>query len=81
MILVFKFSDIKLFLVKILHYLPYTPEKTNYNVKKYATHLWCGAVCCGPGLVGRSVSKCPGPIFGPKSAPARNYTYTTDVRL
>ncbi len=38
---------------------------TNYNVKKYATHLWCGAVCCGPGLVGRSVPKSPGPLFGP----------------
>ncbi len=49
----------------MIYYLPYTPEKTNYNVKKYATHLWCGAVCCGPGLVGRSVPKSAGTLFGP----------------
>ncbi len=42
-ILVFNFSDIKRSLVKIIYYLPYTPKKTNNNVKKYATHLWCGA--------------------------------------
>ncbi len=49
----------------LIYYLPYIPEKRNYNVKKYATHLWCGAVCCGPDLVGRSVPKSPGPLFGP----------------
>ncbi len=43
----------------------YIPEKIDYNVKNYATHLWCGAVCCGLGLVGRSVTKGPGPLFGP----------------
>ncbi len=49
----------------MIYYLPYTPEKTNYIVKTYATHLWCGAVCCGLGLVGRSVPKSPGPLSGP----------------
>ncbi len=29
----------------MIYYLPYTPDKTNYNVKKYATHLWCGVWC------------------------------------
>ncbi len=50
---VFKFSDIKLSLVKMkkifFYYLPYTPGKTKYNLKN-ASHLWCGVVCCGPGL-------------------------------
>ncbi len=29
------------------------------------TTLIYGVVCCGPGLVGRSVPKRPGPLFGP----------------
>ncbi len=61
--IVFNFSDIKLSLVKILYYLPFTPEKTNYNCKNMP--LIYGAVCCGPSFVGRSVPKSSGPLFGP----------------
>ncbi len=60
-ILVFNFSDIKLSFVKIIYHLPYTPEKTHYNVKNMP--LIHGVVCCGLGLVGHSVPKCP--LFSP----------------
>ncbi len=40
--------------------MPYTPGKANYNVKKYASHLWLVVVCCRPGLVGHSVPKVQG---------------------
>ncbi len=70
-ILVFNFSDIKLSLVKNIYYLSYTPEKTNYNVKNMPLIYGGiflpsrGTVCCGPGLVGRSLPKSPVPLFGP----------------
>ncbi len=77
---VFNFSDIKLSLVKnylVIYYLPYTTDIWNYNVKKYGTHLWCGAVCCGLDLVGRSVPKSPGPLFGP--SPPLGVTVNADL--
>ncbi len=60
-ILVFNFSDIELSLVKILYVFNYfllaIYTKTNCNVKKYASHLLSGVVCCGPFLVGHAVPK------------------------
>ncbi len=57
-ILFYNFSDIKLSLIKIiyiLYYLPYSPEKTNYNVKNMpliygvvqcvADRVWWAALC------------------------------------
>ncbi len=67
---VFNFCDIKLSLVKkifkMIYYLPYTPEKRNYNVRKYTTHLWCGAQCVADQIWWAALcQKVQGPFLAP----------------
>ncbi len=48
--------------------MPYTTGKTNYNVKKYASHLWCGVLQTGFG--GPLCAKKSRAIFWPQYTPA-----------
>ncbi len=53
----------------MIYYLQYTPEKRNYIVKKYVTHLWC---VLQTGFGGTLCAKKSRATFWPQSAPAYN---------